>query len=255
MEAVGSKTAASRAVVPKLAFSLLLKPPITRMERLSVEACLTAGYDFRMYIYGDYQKFGVIPTPGCYADARQILPESECRPDGDGTFRTFQHRFMCAALFTHGGLWVDTDYVLTRALPAAPFLGIVGHDDRLQTHALRLPAGSALALMAEEAAIDAANTAREVRQVPFQHQVMSAIYDGWPSRTDAKLLPAALGCPLGPDKTDLVINPAPKIQPDQVYGYKLWRSLWETEDTSPTTKFHHDAVFEQLWWRYFGMLK
>jgi hypothetical protein len=228
-----------------LAFSLQLKP-VTRMERLSAESCLAAGYDYRLYTYGDPQRYGVIPVPGEYADAREILPACECLPDPDGSYTTFRLRFMCAALFTHGGLWVDTDYVVTRTLPSAPFLA-VRQASQLQPHALRLPAGSALALMADDLAAEAL----EAHYPPST--ILETIQENWPARPDAKILSADEACPIGADQSDLVINPAPRIQPDLVYGYKLWRSRWEEADCTPDSRFSQSSLFEQLWARHFGM--
>lgn len=241
-----------------LAFSFLIRPPakkkadrfrdlMTRMERLSIESCLSAGYNFRLYSYSPRDLCGALPKPAELVDAESILPREFCVPDQSGSYAWFQLAFMCAALFKHGGLWVDPDYVLTRQLPDAPFLALQAHEPaQIYLHALRLPAGSALAQYAAEAAIAAKDPTE------YDCSVAQTLQESWPQRKDAILVPWERGCPYRREQADLVINQAPEIQPEFVYGYKLWRDAWEHEDCTPSSKFAQCTLFEQLWSLYFG---
>jgi len=231
-----------------LSFSLHLQP-ITRMERLSIESCLSAGYEHHAYVYGSQRWLGVLPVPAEYKDGAEIVPEDELTRDKDPKHQNFRLRFMCAALFRHGGVWVDNDYVLTQPLPKSPFLAVRDPDRHgLSPYLLRLPAGSAIA----QRAVDSAENELEESDKPVA-DLMDVIHDHWPTRPDATILTAAQGCPFGRDMSHMMINPTPELDQENVYGYKLWRNAWERGDTTPASKFSLMAPYEQLWSRYFGM--
>lgn len=235
------------AAVPALSFSLHLQP-VSRMERLAIESCIDAGYEHRGYAYGDPNKLGTLPVPANYHDANKIFPESMVPKDPEAQ-QKFALAFMCRAMYTHGGLWIDNDYVLTRPMPQSPFLAVRDPDrDGLSTFALRLPAGSTVARLAMQTA------ETKLKKAAFPAVVlMDSILSNWPVRSDARILTAAEACPFGRKHAQMLINPAPELDQERVYGYKLWRHVWEHEDCTPSSKFHHMSPYEQLWGRYFGM--
>lgn len=236
------------ASIPLLSFSLHLQP-ISRMERLSIESCIDAGYEHRAYVYESQRWLGVLPVPAEYHDATTILPRKMLLKDIDEEHKAFRLLFMCAALFKHGGLWIENDYVLTRPFPLVPFVAVQDPDrDCLSPYALRLPPGSAIAQLA----LDTAETEIAEAKDPVV-RLMSEIQENWPARRDAKVLTAAEACPFGRKHAQILINPAPELDQENVYGYKLWRHAWERGDTTPASKFHPMAPYEQLWNRYFGM--
>ena len=236
------------ANIPLLSFSLHLQP-ISRMERLSIESCIDAGYEHRAYVYESQRWLGVLPVPAMYHDAVEIIPKQVLMQDKDEKHTNFRLLFMCAALFRHGGLWVDNDYVLTQPVPYAPFVAVKDPDQPgLCPYVLRLPPGSALA----QRAVSVAESELADSKTPVL-DLMGAIQANWPARHDAKILTAAQACPFGLKHAKMLINPAPELDQENVYGYKLWRAGWERDDTTPASKFHHMAPYEQLWSRYFGM--
>jgi hypothetical protein len=237
------------ATSPILSFSLHLRP-ISRMERLSIESCLAAGYSHTAYVYGGATPWlGALPVPAKYFDAAAILPKRYMRPDASGSFQRSRLRFMCTAMFQHGGIWIDNDYVLTQAFPDTPLLAIASPDRHGFTDfALRLPAGSAIAQLAMNFAETALADVKDPTAV-----LMDSIKDNWPERHAASVLSASQGCPFSEKQAAAAISPAPDLDQTGVYGYKLWRDAWECEDCTPATKFTITAPYEQLWGRYFGM--
>lgn len=240
------------AMTANLSFSLHLEP-VCRMDRLSIESCLAAGYEHISYTYNDPLKMGQLPLPAVYRDAREILPPPATTADTAVEHRNFRLRFMSAALFKHGGLWVDNDYVLTQRCPETPFLGLMDPDrEGLAPYLLRLPEGSALAKIAIHTA-DHDLTAEAKPILQPVAKLMDVIRDMWPARGSTRILSAAEGCPFGHKHARIIIHAAPELELERVFGYKLWRRAWEHGDTTPATKFHNMAPFEQLWNCYFGM--
>lgn len=232
-------------------FSLQLQP-VTRMERLSVESFLDAGYNYTLYAYDADRRFGVIPLPAEYADANQILPQSLCVPDRDGSYRTFTALFQFAALYKHGGLWADTDYVILRQLPEQDHLAIRDDDGTLLPYLLRLPRESALAQVGMVWANERLSKAGHDNRCT----IMENLVFGWPQKPeDAIQIPVANGCPVRETDFNAVIEPMGLVLDEKAYGYKLWRSRWDCPDCTPDSKFSPDTIIEQLWQRYIGTNK
>jgi hypothetical protein len=224
-----------------LVFSLQLTP-VTRLERLSIESFINAGYDYRLYGYLTPDQLGAIPHPATYHDAREILPVME-----DTHPEAILNAFQYALMAKHVGTWADTDYVLLRPLPTTELLG-VRVDAGLFPRLLRLPPEVVEFYRLDKFAL------KYIDLKDPRERVAAKMSLSWPRESQDSLLSSQDGCPLPAKQLGLLFDPGcvADLFPKSTYGICLWREAWGWLDRHPSSRFNTHSAYEMLWRLHFS---
>lgn len=226
---------------------------VCRMSRLVYESALSLGFDLYIYSYQAPKLIGALPFPAKHLDARTILSEDLFRPDADGSWENFTNLFQMAALYQHGGLWLDNDYILLKDIANTEYLGISDeHPERIGPlpYLLRLPPKSKFAA----AGLAIANTAYVERRLRPREKTFRKLAKLWP-KSQSNLLDFDDYCPISKSELDLVLCESPANAPfvfEYYGGIHLWQSDWAQYDLYPGSGFQVASPYEILWRMHFS---
>lgn len=218
---------------------------VCRLSRLSYESMIEQGYDVSVYSYENPQEIGALPTPAEHIDARQIVPEELVFRDADGGWEGFTNLFQFAALYKHGGLWIDNDYVLRTRLAGVGVVAIQGENDATPLpYVIRLPARSAFAAKGIELAGRYRNGLHP-RETTYQE-----LRTEWEELHPRKLNPRRF-CPIQRTELHQVLQNS-DFKLAGVRGLHLWQQEWRRQQIGFGAGFPAGSTYEILWRGLFG---
>jgi len=132
--------------------------PLTPLERLCITSFLAHGHGFLLYAYEDVAN---VPEGCLVHDARDVLPRERLfahrSPLHAGSVAGFTSLFRYALLHEVGGWWADTDVLcLSGDVPGGEYVFAAQDEGLYNVAVVRLPAGSELARLARDRALERA---------------------------------------------------------------------------------------------------